>query len=170
MKRALTFALTVLLILLSGGVAACVMGSVYNLPIPFGLYASGSAAALVASFVIVAFVLKAQRAQRTEPSVIAIGRGDRTAPQARVPRGLVRNLAGAGLVGLLLTIVSGVVGSVNPLANFGMTLFWIIFSLGLTYVTALVGDIYALMNPWRTLCEWLEQFDREIFRGVLRYP
>src|SRR5947208_16945056 len=103
------------------------MGSVYTLPIPFGLYASGSAAALVAWFVIVAFVLKAQRAQRTEPTVIAIGRGDRTARQAHVRRGLVSNLGGMGVLGLLRTVGSGVVGSVSPLANFGMTLCWIIF-------------------------------------------
>ena len=167
MKRTLTIALTVMLVLLSGGVAACVMGAVYNLPIPFGMYASGSAAALVASFAIVAYVLKAQTAGA---SFAATGRGEGAALQARVPRWLASNLAAAGVLGLLLTIATGVVGNANPLANFSMTFFWIIFGLGLTYVTALIGDIYALMNPWRTLCEWLEQFDREIFRERIRYP
>src|ERR1019366_9552444 len=41
------------LALLSQNVVACVMGSVYNLPIPFGMYASGAAGALIASFCVV---------------------------------------------------------------------------------------------------------------------
>jgi len=166
MRRVLTFALTTLLLLLSGGVAACVMGAVYNLPIPFGMYASGSAAALVASFAIVAYVLRAQSAGS---GIETAGTRD-GAPQVRMPQWLVSNLAAAGVLGLLLAIATGVLGSVNPLANFGMTLFWIIFGLGVTYFTALIGDIYALMNPWRTLCEWLERFDSGLFRGLLRYP
>ena len=139
MNRALTFALTVLVILLSGGVAACVMGSVYNLPIPFGMYASGSAAALVASFVIVAFVL---RAQRTEASAVAIGRGDRAALQARMPPWLVSNLAGVGVLGLLLTIAAGArsaSGSSNSTATF-------------------FGECFAIRNGWgitrRLPCTW----------------
>jgi len=51
-----------------------------------------------------------------------------------------------------------------------MTFFWIVFGLGLTYATVLVGDIYALINPWLKLCDWIESFDAAAFRGQIRYP
>ena len=90
MQRTLTIALTVLPILLSGGAAACVMGSVYNLPIPC-------------------------REFRHDVLLDHLWPG-----------------------GYLCHRVD--------------------------------GDIYAMMNPWRTLCDWIEQFDRGTFGGWLRYP
>src|SRR5437667_10216990 len=62
MRKLLVAVLTVFLALLSGVAVGCVLGATYNLPIPFGMYASGAAAALVASFAIVAFVLKTEPA------------------------------------------------------------------------------------------------------------
>jgi hypothetical protein len=167
MRSVSTAALALLLALLSGGAVACVFGTVYNLPIPFGIYASGATAALVASFVIVGYVLKV-------PAMGADLRGvqaDRsTESKATVPQWIVRSLAGVSVFGLLLTIATGLFGSANSFINFNMTFFWIIFALGFTYVTALLGDLYALINPWRTMCRALERISPEIFRGRLRYP
>jgi hypothetical protein len=167
MKKAILAVLALWLTLLSGGAVACVFGAVYNLPIPFGMYASGATAALVASFAIVGFVLKAQP---VGPSLIAVGPGDEEAFVVTLPRWVVDNLAWLAMLGLTLTIATGVFGTPNRLANFGMTFFWIVFALGFTYATALLGDLYALVNPWHTLCRWLERFDREAFRGRVRYP
>jgi hypothetical protein len=167
MRKAFVAALALLLTLLSGAAVACVFGTVYNLPIPFGMYASGASAALVASFVIVGYVLKARPAG---PELQAVGRRDEPALLAKVPRWIIDNLAWASLLGLLLTIATGLFGTPNRLANFGMTFFWIVFALGFTYATVLLGDLYALINPWRTLCNWYERFEPDAFRGRLRYP
>jgi hypothetical protein len=42
--------------------------------------------------------------------------------------------------------------------------------LGLTYLTALVGDLYAHVNPWLVLCEWFEKLVPGAFRARCRYP
>jgi hypothetical protein len=155
------------LALVSQAALGCVLGAVYNLPIPFETYAAGAAGALVASFAIVAYV---QRTPFTASDVaIAAGARDEAATW-RVPDGLVNAASALSVVALLLTIATGFVGSANPLANFNMTFFWIVFTLGLTYLTAVIGDVYAWANPWRTLCRLAERFDPTLFRGAVRYP
>jgi hypothetical protein len=167
MNRIVIAASTLLLTLLSGGAAACVFGAVYNLPIPFGMYAYGATAALVASFAIVGYVLKAQPAGAHQ--AMTGPHADDTVV-ASVPRWLVTGLSLVSVLGLVLTIASGLLGTPNRLANFGMTFFWIVFALGLAYATALLGDVYALINPWRALCRWVETLSPSAFAGRIRYP
>jgi len=167
MTRVAKGVVSLLLAAWSGGAGACVLGAVYNLPIPFGMYASGAGAALVVSFIVVAFVLRAPAATG---NIAAAPSGSRNVSQPSVPRWVVSSASCASLFALLLTIATGLLGSANPLANFNMTFFWIIFWLGLTYITALLGDLYSLANPWRALCGWLEHASPGIFRGRLHYP
>jgi hypothetical protein len=166
--RKLLVPVTITLLSLScGGATACVLGATYNLPIPFGMYASGAAAALVASFAIVAYVLKIEPARSTLSGPLF--QSDKPA-QVHLSKQLVNAVAWASVGCLLLTVVTALRGTQNILTNPGMTLFWIVFSLGMTYATVLVGDIYALVNPWRKLCDWVEHFDSGAFRGQMRYP
>jgi hypothetical protein len=167
MRRAGKAVLALTLAGWSGAASACVLGAVYNLPIPFALYASGAGGALVVSFAVVALVLRAAPASGAMRPV-APGRLADSLPA--VPVWLVETLRWASVFGLLLTVVTGLFGSPNPLANFNMTFFWMIFLLGLTYLTAVLGDIYALISPWRTLCAWIERAVPGIFRGRLPYP
>jgi hypothetical protein len=51
-----------------------------------------------------------------------------------------------------------------------MTLFWIVFGLGVTYAVALVGDFYAAINPWRVLVDAIERITPVRFSGRLRDP
>lgn len=67
----------------------------------------------------------------------------------------------------LLTVLTGLLGEDSSYSNFNMTFFWIIFVLGLTYVTALVGNIYSVLNPWKILTGWLVGKDE---KPIIRYP
>jgi hypothetical protein len=153
------------LTLLSQNVVACIMGSVYNLPIPFGMYAWGAAGALIASFCVVAIVSRA-------PVTVGdrSGTNARAAFAIRLPPWFVAGIGWAGIFLLALSIVAGLVGSTNPLVNFNMTFFWIIFTLGLTYLTVFIGDIYAWANPWNILCDLLDRRYPLLLRGVIHYP
>ena len=51
----------------------------------------------------------------------------------------------------LVTVLAGFSGSDNPYRNIAPTLVWIIWWVGFAYVSAFVGDIWALINPWRTM-------------------
>ena len=113
----------------------------YTLPVPFSLYAIGAGAALVLSFVIVGLFASV-------PSLARVGVPAQVGSAAAPERGLLLRLGRAvSLALLLLTIVSGLVGTQRALGNFNMTFFWIVFVLGVPYAVALLGDFYAAVNP-----------------------
>jgi hypothetical protein len=71
-------------------------------------------------------------------------------------RGVLRGLRIACVACLALTLSIALFGSRDPDQNLSLTLFWQVFLLGLLYLTAVIGDVYALANPWRTIAEWIE--------------
>ena len=56
-------------------------------------------------------------------------------------------LVAAGL--FILTVIAGFFGNQDPYRNIAPTLVWIIWWVGLAIVSAFVGDLWALVNPWR---------------------
>ena len=155
-----TFALA-LLCGLPDAVQAHSFGRLYNLPVPFWMYIYGATAALLLSFLLVAWFATAK-----EESFAA--RPQKTRPLA-LPR-LKLALRLLALFGLLLTITTGFFGNGDPYRNFSMTFFWIVFVLAYTYATALLGDLYTAINPWRTLADGLARLIPGYTRGRWRYP
>lgn len=121
-------------------------GVVYNLPVPFWLYAWAAAAALLGSFLIAVWVLRSADTSgwwaRSLRFVLPGGSVSRIA--LTLARGLL-------IVLLLLAILSGLMGTANPYANLNMTLFWVWLLLAGAYASALLGDWYYGLNPWRSL-------------------
>lgn len=139
-------------------------GRLYNLPVPFWLYAWGAGAALLLSFLLVAYF-----ATSPTTSASAAPRDHRLIGTDALRR-LLPALRVLSVLLLLLCIATGLFGNRDPLRNFSMTFFWVVFLLGLTYLTALVGDIYAALNPWRVLADTLNRVLRGYTQGRLRYP
>jgi hypothetical protein len=146
--------------------AAHSFGTVYNLPVPFEMYAYGAAAALVVSFAIVAYfagvprtVTAAENGSLHHRREVGVLRG-----------GWLIALRAASIFGLALTIVAGFVGTQNVLTNVNMTLFWVVFALGFYYITVLIGDLYSVVNPWWSLCNLIERFAAGAFRARIRFP
>jgi hypothetical protein len=139
----------------------------YNLPVPFWIYLYACAATLIVSFAIVGALLGAV-------DTGAAGRGRDILPEdprwQAAWKWVVRLLRACAVATLLLTITAGLVGTPNPVANINMTLFWVVFLLGFTYFTAIAGNIYALINPWRTLVEWTERLGFDLSKSRLGYP
>src|SRR5262249_31736298 len=66
-----------------------------------------------------------------------------------------------GALGLfVVTLLAGLIGNQNPYRNIAPTLVWIIFWVGLAYVSAFAGNFWALINPWRTLFDAAERLYR----------
>lgn len=142
-------------------------GQVYNLPVPFWLYGWGAAAALVASFVVVGYFL----AMPVPQAMRSTGDLTGTAVAKWARRLHLLSLAKLlSVAGLLLCVATGLWGTNGPYGNFNMTFFWIVFLLGFTYFTALVGDVYALINPWRLLASGIQRIYPEYGRGLWVYP
>ncbi|HEX4895774.1 MAG TPA: hypothetical protein VFV11_05525 [Solimonas sp.] len=138
-------------------------GQLYNLPVPFWLYAWAATAALVLSFVVAAF-FATRTAADTAPAPRDLPRLQ--AALRRLAPGL--KLLSVGF--LLLAIASGLLGSRDPYRNFSMTAFWVVFVLAFSYLTALVGNAYAVLNPWRVLADTLGRGWRGYTAGRWRYP
>jgi hypothetical protein len=70
----------------------------------------------------------------------------------------------------LLTIIAGLIGNQDPARNIAMDLFWVVFLLGFAYLTLLVGDLYALINPWKWSVEQLERLGFNLTIPRVTYP
>jgi len=146
---------------------AHVMQAPYNLPVPLWLYAYGATAALLASFAVVGYLVRADTGSSAYTHRVITRH-----PLARwlinpVVQGAVRLVS---LGALILTILSGLLGTSVAAQNFNITFFWIIFVLAFAYLTAMVGDVYRIINPIIILCDVIESIKPRLFKGWIRYP
>jgi hypothetical protein len=161
------FAVLALGLLAPDSASAHSFGRIYNLPVPFWMYAYAATAALILSFIMVGYF-------------VSIDDGSRPAYRRDLSHtrvlGWLRDLRLLSLlrwfsVGLLLLcLLTGFFGNGDPYRNFNMTLFWVVYVLGFAYLTALVGDLHAAINPWRVITDALGRRWAGFTRGRLRYP
>ncbi|HVS50635.1 MAG TPA: hypothetical protein VHJ99_17270 [Candidatus Dormibacteraeota bacterium] len=123
-------------------------GQRYDLPISLALYLYAAAGVVVISFVLVVLFsgdqvgAKAlQYPRRPVPLLTSIAR-------SRWPR-IVGGFIGVG--GLLAVVVTGLLGSTNPVLNPAEYLVWIYFWAGLVIISGLVGNLWYLANPWAAI-------------------
>lgn len=121
-------------------------GVVYNLPVPFWLYAWTSAAALLLSFVVAAFFM---RTPNPKPPKSWTGKPGTALANTFWGLGLTAQLLSLAALGL--AIAAGFLGSQDPYRNPSMTLFWVWWLLGAVYASALFGRALQLLNPWYAL-------------------
>ena len=155
----------VLLALMRGATSAHGFGQLYNLPVPLWLYGWAAAATLILSFVVAALFLSATPRSGGPASLDLRGR-----PWLEALRSLVTPLRGLALFVQLLCLATGYLGHRDPLRNFSLTFFWVIFVLLFTYLTVLVGNFYAALNPWHTLAALAERCRQGFTRGRIQYP
>ena len=127
----------------------------YDLLIPFWAYVGACAATLLLTFAVLAFAAGDTSAATRHPRTgIALGRV--------LPA--VGRTAAIALFGM--TVAAGLWGTPSPVANIAPTLFWVGMMLGLTVVTAVLGDVFQIVNPWHSLMRLLHVGGRPL----LRYP
>jgi hypothetical protein len=139
-------------------------GQRYDLPLPLSLYLFGTAAAVVLSFVIVGLFARHAPGARGYPRI------DLSAyPFGRLIAHpvLVRSLQLTSVGLFAVTLIAGFCGSENPYQNIAPTLVWIIWWVGLAVFSAFVGDLWALVNPWRTIFDWADRLYRTSRDGSL---
>jgi hypothetical protein len=129
-----------------------------SLPIPEWLFGWAAAVVLCVSFVALAVLWPRPRLEdpRWRPLPGGIG-------SALGSRGLEFAGGAIGVALLALVIATGYAGPATPLDNFAPTFVFIIFWVGLVFVSVLLGDVFRLLNPWRAL-------GRVLFRDRARRP
>ncbi len=122
-------------------------GQRYELPLPLGLYLFGAAAVVALSLAIFGLFVRDRPQAQTPPR-----RDLLSGPFGQILGHplfiLTVRLAVFAL--FLLLLLAGFLGDQNPYRNIAPTLVWIIFWVGLAYVAAFAGDLWALVNPWVT--------------------
>ncbi len=157
MNKIYKFIILGLLVFLPRAVSAHAFGQLYNLPVPFWLYLYGAATAVILSFTVIGYFI-----QKTEQN-----HSYRLISFSNLNKWFVETLKFISVFLFALTILTGILGQNNAFSNFNMTFFWIIIALGLTYLTAVIGNVYAFINPWKVLTEWIGLGS---FKGMMNYP
>lgn len=163
------------LALLWGGVPeawAHGFGQRYDLPVPLWLYVTGAAATVALSFVVLGAWM------RHTPNLHSYPRYNLL--HSRFGRLLAHPLLLMALrvVAVYLyvvLIIAGLFGTLNPTRNIVPTLIWVIWWVGLAYVSALFGNLWAVINPLSTIYEWVEALYKRLRAGqslsrLWRYP
>jgi len=145
--------------------AAHGFGQRYDLPLPLSLYVTGAGAAVALSFVVAALFMRPH----------AAASGPRVQLGVPAPVGAVAGVVTAALrVAIpalcVLAIAAGLAGEQNPVRNILPVAVWIVWWVGIAFASALLGDIYRLVNPWDSLFRWAERCVRRLRKGFALYP
>jgi len=161
-EHAFRLAAAALMIGVPGMAHAHGFGERYQLPVPLWLYLFGAAAVVAVSFLIVGLFIR------------------RTPPSGAYPRvNLLRSVVGRAVanrvvvlgvksasVGLFaLVLAAGLWGNQHTLRNLAPTMLWVIWWVGLVYLSVLIGNLWSLINPWATLFGWSEMLYRWLRPG-----
>ncbi|MCH8826918.1 MAG: hypothetical protein IIB16_08165, partial [Chloroflexi bacterium] len=148
-------------------------GDRYDLPIPLNFFLVGAAATVALSFVVIGVFVRRGSETIGYPRYNLLGAG---LPGAflgsRVFIGMIRLIAVAIFA---LVLATSLFGTGKPLGNLSPTFVWIIWWVGIGYVSALAGNLWRLVNPWKIVFEWAEALTGRGGRpgessGLFRYP
>ncbi len=117
-----------------------------SLPIPEWLFGWAAAIVLCASFVALAVLWPQPRLENVGWKPLPGGAGRVLGSRAvEVVCGVI------GVAVLALVLTTGYAGPDTPLDNFAPTFVFIIFWVGLVFLSVLFGDLFRAFNPWRAL-------------------
>jgi hypothetical protein len=164
--RRLAGGLAALPALAPGAALAHGFGQRYDLPVPLWLWAAAAAAAVALSFVVIGLFVKASPGLRSYWRLNLL-----RVPLGRLLAGRAVRL-GAQLVAvalLLLILAASLLGDQSPTRNLAPTAIWVAWWVGFAYLSALVGNLWAVINPWSAIFRWAEALAGPR-RPARRYP
>src|SRR5215207_1925756 len=136
-------------------------GQRYELPLPLPLYLFGAAAVVVLSFVVFALFVRRPTGPHRRPYVHLLA-----GPFGRIIGcpAIFMALRLAVLSLFVIVILAGLIGDQNPYRNIAPTLVWVVWWVGLAFVAAFAGDVWSLVNPWRTVFDGAQWLSRRLGR------
>ena len=121
-------------------------------PVPLMLCIVSGAVAVIGSFVLITFVPRGIVSHPRYPHVNLL--------QWNWIR-LVHRIHGIFWIQLssvcifVVVVIAGFWGNADPVYNLAPTFVWVIFWVGITYVSAFVGDVWSILNPWKIIFGWV---------------
>jgi hypothetical protein len=168
--RSAPLGLALLAILLIDEARAHGFGQRYDLPLPLWLYLWGAAAAVAVSFAFLAFFRRPDKAGARrlfdEESTVASG---------TIAKVVVVPLQIFSVAVLALVVAAGFWGNQSPLKNIAPVALWVVWWVGLAYLSAFVGNVWAILNPWSSAFGFADALARKCAERsgastVLSYP
>ena len=137
-------------------------GERYDLPVPLYLYVSGAGIAVALSFAAIGYFLRGQRVRGGYPTfdLLRLWAGRLLAHPILL---LAVRAVSVGL--FLLTVAAGALGSQAPVENLAPTMVWILWWVGIAYVSALLVNVWALINPLKIIFDWADALYRRFNPG-----
>jgi hypothetical protein len=124
------------------------IGERYDLPVPLWLWLSGAGLAVAASFIISSLAMRsasvAAEPARIDATKQSMGR-------VLTNDGIRRIAQTAAVAALLVVVTACFIGDQTPTRNIAPVMIWVIWWVGFAYVSALVGDLWSVVNPWATM-------------------
>jgi hypothetical protein len=130
------FASLAILTLLPAEAVAHAFGERYDLPLPLAFWLAAAGLAVALSFLVFALAL--------QPGI-----GYPQLFLLRIPPTVVGALRAVSVLVFVLVIAAGLFGTQDPFRNLAPAFVWIAWWIGFTYLTALVGNVWAVLNPWK---------------------
>ena len=143
--------------------AAHAFGQRYDLPLPLWMFVAGAAAAVVLSFAVIAVFLRHKPEPGIYPTVNLLGNPIGRILAHPILLGLVRVLFVAWFG---LTVAAGFFGVASPYENLSVVMVWVIAWVGLAFICSLLGNFWALINPWNAIFAWAEALTRRLTGGA----
>ncbi len=116
--------------------AAHAFGTRYDLPLPLAFWLAAAGLAVALSFLVFALAL---RRGAGYPQLFLL----------RIPPTVVGALRAVSVGVFFVVIAAGLFGTQDPFRNLAPAFVWIAWWIGFTYLTALAGDVWAVLNPWK---------------------
>ena len=147
-------------------------GERHELPLPLAVYLASAGLTIIVTFLAMAWFSR---------KATGVGEGFRfnllTTASGRVlasaPTLFVVRLAAVAL--FIVVVAAGLLGNQSPLKNLAPAFVWALWWVGMTYISALAGNLWAVVNPLDTLFRWAEAIHARLRPGRrlslgLRYP
>ena len=153
---------------LPAAAAAHGFGERYDLPLPLSLFVIAGAAAVALSFLVAAALLRGGAMHREYPRWNLL----RTPVIGRLLRSPWLTIT-LQLLSILLTtyvILGALIGTERAALNPAPAAVYVAFWVGLSFFTALLGNLWALVNPWAAAWELAERIAGRRLGGRRRYP
>lgn len=142
-------------------------GDRYDLPVPLSLWVGGAAIAVVLSFVVIGLFARSPAIAGGYPRFNLLRwRAARILVDPRLWRaGRITSVALLALI-----IAAGTFGNQNPTRNLAPTAVWIVWWVGFAYLSALVGNVWMVLNPWSALFSTVERLTKGELEWRFAYP
>ena len=137
-------------------------GQRYDLPVPLLLWVIGAGLTVVVSFVMVGVFSGGCKTLGSYPRVNLLKASLMRGLAHWLPLAVIRTIA---VILLIATVLAGFFGNQDPFYNLAPVMVWVVWWVGIAFVCALVGDLWALINPFRTLFVWAEWIIGRLMNG-----